>query len=152
TAKSSYTSIVNSILPSFGFPTQPTTPWTASAADYSPVISVGAAFLATAGLTGTTSTGALQLNLNAPIMSIADGTSNTILLSEGAGRPQIYQAGQLATTVSPPSAGGKTTNDLGTSTTPWVDVWGGGWADASAGGWGLSGTDTTGKLTGGSCA
>jgi prepilin-type N-terminal cleavage/methylation domain-containing protein/prepilin-type processing-associated H-X9-DG protein len=127
--------------------------WTASAADYCPAANVGTAFQSTAGISPTSGTqfaGALLLNKNNPVLAITDGTSNTILLGEAAGRPQLWRNGQLAVS-GLPGSNGKTTNDLGQST-PWMDVWGGGWADASAGGFTLSGSDSTGTVPGGSCA
>ena len=147
TAKSSFAAFV-------GLP--PT--WTASAADYCPSSDIGAAFLTTAGFkvpdgqTGPNTAnfrGALKLNVTTPLLSIGDGTSNTILLAEAAGRPQIWRNGQLATTNL---GGSKMANDLGTASDPWTDVWGGGWADAAAGGYRLSGSDQTGTVAGGSCS
>ncbi len=142
---------------SAGFVGLPDT-WTASAADYCPSSDIGAAFLTTAGFTvpsgqfGPDTTrfrGALKLNVITPLLSISDGTSNTILLAEAAGRPQIWRNGQLATINL---GGSKMANDLGTTSDPWTDVWGGGWADASAGGYRLSGSDQTGTVAGGSCS
>jgi prepilin-type N-terminal cleavage/methylation domain-containing protein/prepilin-type processing-associated H-X9-DG protein len=127
--------------------------WTASAADYCPAANVGTAFQSTAGISPTSTTqyrGALQLNVNTSVLALTDGTSNTILIAEAAGRPQLWRNGQLATS-GLPGSNGKTTNDLG-SPIPWADVWGGGWADASAGGFTLSGSDATGTVPGGSCA
>jgi len=126
--------------------------WTASAADYCPSSNVNAAFQSTAGINPTSTTlyrGALLLNRNNPVTALTDGTSNTILIAEAAGRPQVWRNGQLASTNL---GGGKTTNDLGTTASPWTDVWGGGWADASAGGYSLSGSDSTGTVAGGSCS
>ncbi len=134
-----------------GFTGLPST-WTASAADYGPVNNVGAAFQAAAGISPTNPTayaGALQLNRDTKMASYTDGTSNTILLGEFAGRPQIYRAGRLATTNLP---SGKLSNDLGTAADPWRDVWGGGWADASAANYNLVGSDNTGLVPGGACA
>jgi len=126
--------------------------WTASAADYTPVLNVGTAFQTTAGIAATSTTqyrGILQINVNTPVLTLTDGTSNTILLAEVAGRTQVWRAGQLATT----SLGGlKTTNDLGTAAEPWTDVTGGGWADAATGQFTLAGSAGTGTVSGGSCA
>ena len=117
--------------------------WTASAADYCPSANVGTAFQGTAGITPTSATtyrGALLLNKNNPLVAISDGTSNTILLAEAAGRPQLWQAGRM------------TNGNIGSASAPLMDVWGGGWADASAGGYSLSGSDATGVTAGGACA
>ncbi len=140
TAQSSFAGLI-------GLPTT----WTASAADYCPVANVNASFQTAAGISPTSPTryqGALQVNVLTKINAMSDGSSNTILMGEAAGRPQVWRNGRLATTDLP---GGKAANDLGESS-PWVDVWGGGWADASAGGFILSGSDGTGILPGGSCA
>jgi prepilin-type processing-associated H-X9-DG protein len=134
-----------------GFTGLPST-WTASAADYGPVGNVSTGFQSAAGISPTNPTayvGALQLNRNTPMAAYTDGTSNTILLAEFAARPQIYRNGRIASSNLP---GGKLSNDLGTPSDPWRDVWGGGWADASAGNFTLIGSDTTGLIPGGNCA
>src|SRR5262249_4891471 len=63
--------------------------WTASAADYCPSSNVNAAFQSAAGISPTSSTqyaGAFLLNKNNPITALTDGTSNTFLIAEAAGR------------------------------------------------------------------
>jgi prepilin-type N-terminal cleavage/methylation domain-containing protein/prepilin-type processing-associated H-X9-DG protein len=113
--------------------------WSASAADYSPVANVGTGLQTLAGITPTSNTaykGALEINKNTPILSLTDGTSNTILLGELAGRPQVWRAGVL---VEP---------NMGTQAAPIPNIYGGGWADPSAGGWTLPGSDATGTRAG----
>jgi prepilin-type N-terminal cleavage/methylation domain-containing protein/prepilin-type processing-associated H-X9-DG protein len=135
----------------FGLPST----WTAAPADYCPVINVKQALQTTAGISptsGVSYAGVLQLNIITKILSVTDGTSNTILIAEAAGRPQVWKAGKLAT---PPDLGApaKTNNDLGTTADPWKDRYGGGWADASAGGYTLSGSAGDGSYAsaGGPC-
>jgi prepilin-type processing-associated H-X9-DG protein len=137
----------------YSFPGVPSI-WTALAADYCPVANVSQALQTTAGIIPTSATmyvGPLNLNVISKILSITDGTSNTILIAEAAGRPQVWQAGQLGTTdLGTPT---KIGNDLGTAANPWVNRYGGGWADASAGGYNLSGSASNGSYAsaGGSC-
>ena len=138
---------------SFSFPGVPSV-WTAAGADYCPTVNVSQALQTTAGITPTSSTqfvGILLLNKKATIGSITDGTSNTSLLAEAAGRPQVWQNGHLATTdLGLPAKG---SNDLGSTSDPWKDRYGGRWADASAGGYTLSGSATDGSYAsaGGPC-
>src|SRR5262249_10100545 len=70
--------------------------WSGSSADYGPVIGVHPFFLAPyLGLPADEQLdGALQPDKNIRIGDITDGTSNTILIAEIAGRPNIWQAGQ----------------------------------------------------------
>jgi prepilin-type N-terminal cleavage/methylation domain-containing protein/prepilin-type processing-associated H-X9-DG protein len=139
---------------SFSFPGLPAV-WTAAAADYCPTTNVKQAFQTTAGITPTSPTqyaGALQLNVKTTVGAVTDGTSNTIMLAEAAGRPQVWQNGHLATTdLGLPNKG---SNDLGNPSDPWKDRYGGGWADASSGGFSLSGSATDGSYAsaGGACS
>ena len=64
------------------------------------------------GAPGDESLGALQKVIDTPILAITDGTSNTIMLAEDAGRPSLFQQGRDA---------GATTGD------------GWGWADPDCG-------------------
>jgi prepilin-type processing-associated H-X9-DG protein len=58
---------------------------------------IGASFpLGPTGAPGDEVIGALQKVNNTPIMSITDGTSNTILIAEDAGRPSLFQQGKSA--------------------------------------------------------
>lgn len=46
------------------------------------------------GAAGDESLGALQKVIDTPILAITDGTSNTIMLAEDAGRPSLFQKGK----------------------------------------------------------
>jgi prepilin-type N-terminal cleavage/methylation domain-containing protein/prepilin-type processing-associated H-X9-DG protein len=125
------------------FPAPPGVPqkWSASASDYTPVLNVGTGLQQLAGISPTSGTayrGALEINKPTPILGLSDGTSNTILLGEVAGRPMVWRAGKVVA------------SDMGTEAAPLLNVYGGGWGDPSAGGWSLTGSDATGT-TAGSC-
>ena len=56
---------------------------------------IGASFPGSAsGAAGDEALGALQKELDTPILGITDGTSNTIMLAEDAGRPNLFQKGR----------------------------------------------------------
>ena len=56
---------------------------------------IGATFpLGPTGAAGDEVVGALQKVLDTPILSISDGTSNTFLIAEDAGRPSLFQKGK----------------------------------------------------------
>ena len=57
--------------------------------DYAPTECVGPALPSCPGI----NKGAMEQNVLTPIMAITDGTSNTILLAEAAGRPKLWLAG-----------------------------------------------------------
>ena len=44
--------------------------------------------------------GALQKEMDTPILSISDGTSNTILIGEDAGRPSLVQQGKATAVIT----------------------------------------------------
>ncbi|MCI0705174.1 MAG: DUF1559 domain-containing protein, partial [Planctomycetia bacterium] len=73
------------------------------------------------------------------ITAISDGTSNTILLAEDAGRPNVYRAGRLdgVASAEPYSGSGPFAN-------------GSGWANP-LNQWAIDGFDFTGTIKGGSC-
>ncbi len=133
---------------SFGFPGI-TNPWTASAADYCPIRGTNLDYLRLAVTPQPTAAqvsqyvGPLVINKTTPLLGVTDGTSNTFLYAEAAGRPQLYRAGRLAAVGPYPGSNSKTANDLGTPT-PWQDVYGGGWADPSAANFRLTGSDAAG--------
>jgi prepilin-type N-terminal cleavage/methylation domain-containing protein/prepilin-type processing-associated H-X9-DG protein len=90
--------------------------WQAAPSDYSLLASVNQQLLTALGLSAASNKGALQVARKTSLTSITDGTSNTFLLVEIAGRSNLWQNGADAgTTVSFSFTG------LG------------GWADASSG-------------------
>lgn len=112
----------------FNYPGYPSTSWQAYPSDYSPLAGVSQYLGQYLGLTGNLS-GPLQENNPTPILSITDGTSNTILIAEIAGKNELYRAGKDTGTQLSGYYGGE-----------------GGWADATSGGsslWGSSGDGTT---------
>jgi prepilin-type N-terminal cleavage/methylation domain-containing protein/prepilin-type processing-associated H-X9-DG protein len=83
----------------FTFPNFPSFSWQASPSDYSPVNNVNQFLAQILGLTQSDSQlqGALQADKGTRIAQITDGTSNTILLAEIAGKNLLWQAGPLFT-------------------------------------------------------
>ena len=78
---------------------------------------------------GDEAVGALQKEVDTPIVGITDGTSNTILIAEDAGRPNLFRKGQ----------------DMGTNTAD-----GHGWADPDCG-FSVDGVQADLVTTGGTC-
>jgi prepilin-type N-terminal cleavage/methylation domain-containing protein/prepilin-type processing-associated H-X9-DG protein len=120
----------------FNFPGQPTTTWQAYPADYSPLSGVSqplATFL-TLTATGTALEGALASDTRRSIL-IPDGTSNTILVAEIAGKDQLYRAGKATGQQLNGFSGGM-----------------GGWADATSSESALYGSSNDGTTTPGNCA
>jgi prepilin-type N-terminal cleavage/methylation domain-containing protein/prepilin-type processing-associated H-X9-DG protein len=68
--------------------------------------------------------GPLQPNIPTPIITITDGTSNTIMIAEDAGEPSSYVLGQPCTITRPPGKNIIKTEGIGTPTPDW------GWADS----------------------
>jgi prepilin-type N-terminal cleavage/methylation domain-containing protein/prepilin-type processing-associated H-X9-DG protein len=108
-------------------------PWTAAAADYQPLTGIMGSFWTAAIGTdaGGGRDGVLSANQYIKILSISDGTSNSILLGEIAGKPDKYAQGKFI------SAGTES---------------GSGWGDPLAGENWLSGSDGTGTISPGTCA
>ncbi|AWM41425.1 putative major pilin subunit [Gemmata obscuriglobus] len=79
---------------------------------------------------GDEANGAMAKVTDTPIVGVTDGTSNTILLAEDAGRPNLFQKGK----------------DLGTNTAD-----GHGWADPDGVGISLDGVQANLVTTGGTC-
>ncbi|MBN9120820.1 MAG: DUF1559 domain-containing protein [Planctomycetes bacterium] len=79
---------------------------------------------------GDEANGAMAKVTDTPILAVTDGTSNTILLAEDAGRPNLFQKGK----------------DTGSNT---ADGWG--WADPDAVGISLDGVQADLVTTGGTC-
>jgi prepilin-type N-terminal cleavage/methylation domain-containing protein/prepilin-type processing-associated H-X9-DG protein len=115
----------------FNYPGYPSTSWQAYPSDYTPLAGVSQYLAMYLGLpsTPTLLAGPLQENIPTRILVITDGTSNTILLAEIAGKNELYQAGKDTGTTLSGFYGGE-----------------GGWADATSSGsslWGSSGDGTT---------
>jgi len=105
--------------------------YTAAAADYMPVSGVMGSLWGLMGATPDNQRrGAQQPNLKTTILSITDGTSNTMLLAEIAGKNDRYVKGQRVATSSEQ---------------------GGGWGDPLTGENWLSGTDANVTTSPGSC-
>jgi prepilin-type N-terminal cleavage/methylation domain-containing protein/prepilin-type processing-associated H-X9-DG protein len=118
----------------FNYPGYPSTSWQAYAADYTPIAGVSPYLVSYLGLNTTSTTGALQRDVKTTIVGIADGTSNTVLLAEVAGKPELYRAGRDAGTQLSGFYGGL-----------------GGWADATSSGSSLWGSSGDGTVAPGAC-
>lgn len=83
-----------------------TVQWTAAISDYTPTTRIAQAAI-TAGHVPPTGdiNGILITNTKPRFADITDGTTNTILLVEDAGRPQRYQRGKLDTRSTVPGGG-----------------------------------------------
>jgi prepilin-type N-terminal cleavage/methylation domain-containing protein/prepilin-type processing-associated H-X9-DG protein len=114
----------------FSYPGYPTITWQAYPSDYSPLSGVSQYLAQYLGLPSTTGLGGpLQRDKDSAILSITDGTSNTILLAEIAGKDRLHRAGR----------------DTGTQLSGFYGGMGG-WADATSSGsslWGSSGDGVT---------
>ena len=113
----------------FNYPGYPSTSWQAYASDYSPLAGVSQYLAQILGLSTTSLSGALQRDVPTPILSITDGTSNTLLVAEVAGKNTLYRAGKSTGQTLSGFYGGE-----------------GGWGDATSSGsslWGSSGDGTT---------
>jgi prepilin-type N-terminal cleavage/methylation domain-containing protein/prepilin-type processing-associated H-X9-DG protein len=118
----------------FNFPGFPSFSWQAYPADYTPVAGVSQSLAQYLTLTTTKLDGALQRDKGTPIASLTDGTSNTILLAEIAGKNELYRAGTDTGTTLSGFFGGE-----------------GGWADATSSGSSLWGSTGDGTVTPGTC-
>src|SRR5262249_31487012 len=101
----------------FTFPGYPKITWQAPPSDYSPATGVSSSLNGCLGLgySGTQLQGALQPDHKPPIADFTDGTSNTILVAEIAGKNQLYRNGLNTGTALSGFFGGE-----------------GGWADATS--------------------
>ncbi len=86
-------------------------PWTSAAGDYLALIGVDPG-LEVLGVVPSRADwqGVMAFDESTPIQSVLDGTSNTILLVEDAGRPQRWEMGRL---VAGQSSGGAGWADVG---------------------------------------
>jgi prepilin-type processing-associated H-X9-DG protein len=117
----------------FNYPGYPAISWQAYAADYTPLAGVSSALVGYLGLSPNSTGGALQADVPTPILSITDGTSNTILLAEVAGKNDWWANGRKMGQLSG-FYGGE-----------------GGWADATSAGSALYGSSGDGMVFPGSC-
>jgi len=119
----------------FSLPNYPQITWQAWPADYSPIDSLDPALVSYLGLgySSSQAQGALRRDTGTPIQTIADGTSNTILIAEFAGRNGLWQMGAFTGVPLPTTVGQ------------------GGWADPTSSGTTLIGSSTDGTVAPGSC-
>jgi prepilin-type N-terminal cleavage/methylation domain-containing protein/prepilin-type processing-associated H-X9-DG protein len=126
----------------------PPIPDMASAADYSPVASVdfieatqvlGIPYLPSQSLLGV-----MQQDKRTKLTEVTDGTSNTILITEIAGKINLYQSNFRNAGVN---------INIGNPAVPYMNIGGGagGWGDATTGGTVLAGSDFTGQIYRGPC-
>jgi prepilin-type N-terminal cleavage/methylation domain-containing protein/prepilin-type processing-associated H-X9-DG protein len=118
----------------FTFPGFPSFSWQAYPADYTPLAGVNSSLISYLGLSTSGIDGALQRDVPTPILMLQDGTSNTILLAEIAGKNKLYRAGKDTFQTLSGFYGGE-----------------GGWADATSAGSSLYGSSSDGTVTPGSC-
>ena len=119
----------------FNFPPFPAMTWQAYAADYSPMAGVSPSLANFLGLpAGASLDGALATDQRRSILALSDGTSNTILVAEIAGKDRLYRAGKDTGQQLSGFAGGM-----------------GGWADATSSESALYGSSTDGVTTPGNC-
>jgi prepilin-type N-terminal cleavage/methylation domain-containing protein/prepilin-type processing-associated H-X9-DG protein len=94
-------------LPAGAVPGLPALRWQASASDYGVTSGVLGAFwdIVVGPPAGGTRHGALRVNQPTRVLQIQDGTSNTILLAEIAGRPDLYRKGAFIASNATEGAG-----------------------------------------------
>jgi prepilin-type N-terminal cleavage/methylation domain-containing protein/prepilin-type processing-associated H-X9-DG protein len=120
----------------FFFPPFPSFSWSAYPSDYTPLAGVEPSLNAYLGLglPPTALGGPWRQDIGTPILAVSDGTSNTILLAEIAGKNELFQNGHDTGTTLSGFFGGE-----------------GGWADATSAGSGLWGSSSDGVITPGTC-
>ncbi len=117
----------------FSYPGYPTVSWQAFAASYTPLAGVSQYLGMAYGLSGDLS-GPLRRDRRTGVVHITDGTSNTILLAEIAGKDRLYRAGR----------------DMGVQLSGFFGGLGG-WADATSAGSQLYGSSGDGATMPGLC-
>jgi prepilin-type N-terminal cleavage/methylation domain-containing protein/prepilin-type processing-associated H-X9-DG protein len=118
----------------FNFPGFPSFSWQAYAADYTPIAMVNSLLAKYLNLKTSDLNGALSPDKGTSILSITDGTSDTILLAEIAGKNELFQDGHDTGTTLSGFFGGE-----------------GGWADATSAASNLYGSSLDGTQNPGPC-
>ena len=112
--------------------------WQAACGDYAPNNSVAQPLIDQGFVAPGQYAGVMQANVVRTIAEISDGTSNTEVIAEVAGRPDRWRKGLKFAAANPPGV------------TPRIYVSGGGWADREAP-YGLHGFTMDGATTPGPC-
>jgi prepilin-type processing-associated H-X9-DG protein len=112
--------------------------WAAACGDYAPNNSVAATLVASGLVLPGTYAGVMQANVVRPIAEITDGTSNTEVIAEVAGRPHRWRRGNAFEMSNPPGS------------SPRIRVTGAGWADRESA-YGLHGFTLDGLKNPGPC-
>ena len=151
----------NAIAESIGFTTQPIGLTNAGAIDYVSTTEVQPEFINSLAdsstspnnwhgwaVGGVTFGGIIINSIYVPnggrVVDITDGTSNTLMIGELAGRNALYYTGHQLQPINPAYGG---YDDAG-----WQSLWGGGaWADPNNGQWSLTGRQRDGSGTIGPC-
>jgi prepilin-type N-terminal cleavage/methylation domain-containing protein/prepilin-type processing-associated H-X9-DG protein len=120
----------------FNFPPFPSFSWQAYPSDYTPLAGLDQSLATYLGLSlpATGLEGPWRRDLGTPILAVSDGTSNTILLAEIAGKNELFNAGRDTGTTLSGFFGGE-----------------GGWADATSAGSPLFGSSNDGTVFPGPC-
>jgi prepilin-type N-terminal cleavage/methylation domain-containing protein/prepilin-type processing-associated H-X9-DG protein len=114
------------------------TGWKAACGDYAPNNSVNGALITAGFVAPGVYAGVMQANVVRTIAEITDGTSNTEVMAEVAGRPDRWRRGPKFTASNPPGS------------TPRIRVSGAGWADRESA-YGLHGFTMDGETNPGPC-
>lgn len=91
-----------------------TATWNASAGDYGPIQAVNSGLATFAGIPTGSLAGAIQPDKTPRLADVSDGTSNTLLIAEIAGRPSLWRAGIKSATPQTYASGAGGWNDATT--------------------------------------
>src|SRR5262249_30976323 len=89
--------------------------WNAMAGDYGPIMAVQSGLATSTGIPTGNLNGMFQPDKKTSIDTVSDGTSNTILIAEIAGRPNLWRNGQKSASPQTYSSGSGGWNDASTS-------------------------------------